>query len=484
MGFDFADFPKQFIVTRTDPSGIAGAERDVFGDWRIHAAPGVPRVPVEAADGTPVGLLIGWAFDGARPLGARAPLRLGADAEFETDALPDLWGRFVCLWRDGGRDFFRLDAGGLLPAVFHPDRGMIASTPTLIDALGPLPARAEVAALFDFPARRGFLPFGLTAHEGVTRLLPNHRLDLGTWKTERVWPGPEIHAAPLLTEAEARALVPDVAARVRGHVAGVLGDGPGRLYLSGGRDSRMVLAAARDFRDRMTCETMVNESGMDRHVAARVAAAAGVPLVLTPIVPSSREEVADWIRRAGNTLYDPVTELAATARLNDRRMHVLTGTCAEIARASNWWEEDLAAPALGLDVLLNRLRLPDAPVVRNAALAWLAGLPPMDATMALDMAKIEQIHGCWAAVSVYGHMTAWPSLSPFANQRIYGTALRLPKDYKFGQGFYADFMASAWPELLEVPVNRVTGIERLRHPKEELKKMLPVKLKRWLKPMR
>ena len=40
MGFDFADFPKQFILTRTDPPGIAGAERDVFGDWRIHAAPG------------------------------------------------------------------------------------------------------------------------------------------------------------------------------------------------------------------------------------------------------------------------------------------------------------------------------------------------------------------------------------------------------------------------------------------------------------
>ena len=206
--------------------------------------------------------------------------------------------------------------------------------------------------------------------------------------------------------------------------------------------------------------------------------------VLTPIVPSSRDEVAAWIRRAGNTLYDPVTELAATARLNDRGMHVLTGTCAEIARASNWWEEDLAAPAPSVEVLLNRLRLPDVPVVRDAAEAWLAGLPPIDATMALDVAKIEQIHGCWAAVSVYGHMTAWPSLSPFANQRIYETALRLPKAYKFGQGFYADFMKASWPELLEVPVNRVTGVERLRHPREELKKMLPVKLKRWLKPMR
>ena len=341
-----------------------------------------------------------------------------------------------------------------------------------------------MAALFDFPARRGFLPFGLTAYEGVTRLLPDHRLDLGDWKTERVWPGPEIHAAPLLTEAEARALVPDVAARVRGHVAGVLGDGPGRLYLSGGRDSRMVLAAAREFRDRMTCETMVNESGMDRHVAARVAAAAGVPLVLTPIVPSSREEVADWIRRAGNTLYDPVTELAATARLNDRRMHVPD----RHLRRDRAGEQLVGGGSGRAGAQPRRPAQPPAPAGRaggaRSGRAWLAGLPPMDATMALDVAKIEQIHGCWAAVSVYGHMTAWPSLSPFANRRIYETALRLPKEYKFGQGFYADFMKAAWPELLEVPVNRVTGIERLRHPKEELKKMLPVKLKRWLKPMR
>ena len=45
-------------------------------------------------------------------------------------------------------------------------------------------------------------------------------------------------------------------------------------------------------------------------------------------------------------------------------------------------------------------------------------------------------------------------------------------------------MERTWPEGLEIPVNKVTGLDRLRFPKEELKKMLPVEVKRWLKPLR
>ena len=152
MGFDFADFPKQFLLRAdrsarhrrrgarrlrrmADPRGARGSARPDRGGGRDARR-----------DPDRLGLRRGAA---ARRGGAAAAGAEGAD--FETDALPDLWGRFVCLWRDGGRAFFRLDAGGLLPAVFRPERGMIASTPTLIDALEPLAPRAEVAALFDFP---------------------------------------------------------------------------------------------------------------------------------------------------------------------------------------------------------------------------------------------------------------------------------------------------------------------------------------------
>jgi hypothetical protein len=361
---------------------------------------------------------------------------------------------------------------------------MIASTPTLIGTRVPLVPEPEVEAVFEFPKRRGFLPFGLTPRRGVTRLLPGHRLDPERWTVERVWPSAALAAAPAMDGAATARAVASVAGDVRAHVGATLAEGPAVLYLSGGRDSRMVLAAARDFADRLRCETLVNESGVDLFLARRVARAAGAAHAAVPIVPASRAEVADWLARTGHTLYDPIAELGPTMERADRGGWAMTGTCAEILRASNWWAEDLDSPALGLGTLLSRLRLPDVPVIRRAAEAWLAGLPPMDATRALDVAKIEQIHGSWAAVSVYGHRIERPSLSPFASQRIFETALRLPKDYVFAQGFFRDYMALVWPEGLAIPVNRVTGLDRLRFPKEELKRMLPVEVKRWLKPLR
>ena len=484
---EFTQFPKQWLLLRRDmagrPSADAAANQAEFGGWLALAAPSVPLVPLrDAVTGAQAGLLIGWVIHRGRLLGHGDALVL--DSDFETGVFPALSGRFVCLWRAAEGLRFRLDASGLLPAVFVPEAGIIASTTTLIETLVPLEPDAEVEAVFDFPRHRGFLPFGLTPRKGATRLLPGHRLDPATWAVERVWPEPELSAAPPMSLEEARIAAARVAAEVTAHVGAILAGGPGILYLSGGRDSRMVLAAARRFSGQITCETLANKSGIDLFLSRKVAQAAGARHVTLPILPASREEVAGWLHRTGNTIYDPVSTLGPTMERHDHGWHPMTGTGAEILRASNWWAEDLERPELTLDVLLNRLRLPDVPVIRRAAEVWMAGLPPMDATRALDVAKIDQIHGCWAAVSVYGHRMAHPSLHPFASQAINDTALRLPKAYNFAQGFYRDYMEQAWPEGLAIPVNRLTGFDRLRFPREGVKRMVPVKVKRWLKPLR
>lgn len=484
---EFTELPKQWLLLRQDMAvGMpvdTAANHAEFDGWLVRAASSVPLVVLrDAVTGAQTGLLIGWVIHRGRLFGHGDELLL--DADFETGIFPLLSGRFACLWRTADGLRFRLDACGLLPAVFAPEVGIIASTTTLIETVVPLQPDAEAAAVFDFPRHRGFLPFGLTPRKGVMRLMPGHRLDPVTWTVERVWPGPELVEAPPMSLAEARESAGRIAKEVAGHVAAILAGGPGVLYLSGGRDSRMVLAAGRRFADRITCETLANKSGMDLFLSRKVAQAAGARHVTLPILPASREEVAAWLHRTGYTLYDPVSELGPTMERHDHNWHAMTGTCAEILRASNWWAEDLEQPALTLETLLSRLRLPDVPVIRRAAEVWMAGLPSMDATRALTVAKIEQIHGCWAAVSVYGHRMAYPSLNPFASQAINETAFLLPKAYNFSQGFYRDYMEQAWPEGLAIPVNTLTGFDRLRFPKEELKRMLPVKVKRWLKPLR
>lgn len=487
---DFREFPKQFAIspeTAPAPRTAHGHAESAAG-WRAQAARAVPLVPVEDAAGARVGLLVGWAIWRGRLWPQGETLRLGPGETVEGVVLPELAGRAVVLWRAPEGPRLETDAGGFLPAVWAAEEGLVASTSTLIDLIAPRETDAEAAAIFDFPRRRGFLPFGLTHHRGVRRLLPGHRLDLDRMAAVRVWPAPSLLAAPPPAEAEAQAALTAAADRVAAQVGAVAEAAPPRLYLSGGHDSRMVLAALRAALGpeigALTCETLVNTAPLDLHLARKAALAAGARHLAVEVIPSSREEVAAWLRRAGWSFYDPVSELAATAKANDRRSPVMDGSGAEIFRASNWLAEDLAAPRLTREVLLARSRLPEVPVVLREAEAWLAALPPCPATAALDVAKIDLIHGCWAGASIYGHDIETPSLSPVASRAVYEAALRLPPAWKKGSESYRRWMAHLWPEGLAVPANRAEGLDRLRFLKTELKRMIPARLKRRLKPYR
>ena len=191
------------------------------------------------------------------------------------------------------------------------------------------------------------------------------------------------------------------------------------------------------------------------------------------------------LRRSGYMVYDFVAEAATTVEAHAPANHPLSGTGAELGRATNWTAADLAADGLDLDALLTRIRMPATPVVRAAGQAWLDDLPTgADAAMILDLAKIEQIHACWAGAAIYGHPVPLPSMQPFSGQRLNALALSLPRDYRMENALYHDYMAALAGELLAVPVNRVTGLSRLRFWRQELSQAVPAHIKRRIKPFR
>lgn len=475
-GFDA--LPKQWILTPGAPR-IAGGHAADFAGWTLTAAPHVPLCPLLRA-GQPVGLLVGWIVFGGRLVTDSGPLELGAGAGPAT--LRACSGRFAFLFDAGDGPALHLDAAGLLPAVFDRSTGTIASTPAMLSTERPLTRDAAAWAVFDFPARKGFLPFGLTPWQGVERLLPNHALRLADLSVVRTWPGPGASFEDGI--ADPAAAVAGLGRHVTETVGAILSTGPTTLNLSGGCDSRMVLAAARPWAERLRAETFEARDRVDAFLAARVAARAGIAHRVVAHVPPTDADLGGWLDRTGWCLHEAVTHHVATVRANDPGWFPLTGTCAEILRASNWAETDLGEAELPLELLLARLRLPPAPVIADAAGRWLAGLPPMRRTAALDVAKIEIIHGCWAAPGVHGHDIRWPSLHPLADGVVFDTALALPEPYKLANRAFSDFVGALWPALMEVPVNKVTGLDRLRFPSETLRKLLPTGVKRLLKPYR
>ncbi len=481
---DFSDLPKQWIVSPAPLADPVAGKADRFAGYHLATAREVPVQTLRSAEGADLGRLIGWPIQGETLHRTDGTITLGPGQTPEY-LFAELGGRFVLLWQAAdGRVLLREDSAGSLPAIHAPAARLVGATVTLIDQIHSLPPAPEVEAIFDFPKRRGFLPFGLTPRQGAHRLMPNHVLDLDSMTPRRVWPDAGFAARPPLDADQISAGVAETAVLLRRHMTAILNQGETVLYLSGGQDSRTVLAAARGMTANLRAETLGDEGLLDAHVAAQVARAAGIPHRRVPVVPASPREIEAWLARSGRMMFDPVTLLAATAVQIHTANHPISGTGAEIMRGSNWGEGDAEAPALDLPRLLARVRMPDLPVIRRAAQAWIDSLPPMDAAMAIDLAKIEQIHGCWSGAEAYGHPLPFPTLNPFSGQRLNEITLAMPKDYRQSNRMFPVLLRALWPELLDVPINRATGLARLRFWRAEITRMIPANLRRKLKPLR
>ena len=478
---DFTGLPKQWLIAMDLADDPVAGKRDAFAGWQIAAAQAVPILRLCDAAGAETGRLIGWVIDGADFHRADATLRL-APGETPEDRFARLAGRFVMLWRGAdGRLRLREDASGGLPAIHAPEMRAVGATVTALDQLRTLPVDPDIEAIFDFPAQRGFLPFGLTPRRGARRLMPSHELTLDDFTTARIWP-----EAPLTRIAPAG--IPDHVAEaaelLRTNMAALMGQGETVLYLSGGYDSRLVLAAARGRTASLRAETLGPAGTLDAHLAARLAATAGIAHRCVPVAVDDVGTVAAWLERAGRMMHDQVATMGRTAVAIDPGTQPLSGTGADIVKGTPFAAADATASRLGLERLLEQLNLPDHPLLRTAARDWLDGLGTVDAITVLDLARMEQRHGGWGGAAIYGHLVARPSMLPFSGRRLYEIAMTVPVEYRLRNGFHNDLMAALWPELAGIPVNRAAGVARLRFWRAEAKAVLPGRVKRALKALR
>ena len=96
-----------------------------------------------------------------------------------------------------------------------------------------------------------------------------------------------------------------------------------------------------------------------------------------------------------------------------------------------------------------------------------------DPTLLLDQAYIDLRLGGWAGPSVYGHPVSKPTLSPFNNATIFSLMRMLPEKYRHSGQFARDFVALGSPTLAQIPVNRATGLNRIRFAKREIAALIP-----------
>lgn len=443
-GTKFADWYGQFVLSPDATAFPEWRSRPLAGGWHLASHRSLPIVPVKAGE-EEVGVLLGWPVS---PDGRFIEsFDLPPDADLVT-ATYALGGRWLLITADA----VYLDPTGSQPAVFSPERKVVASSSGLI----PADTDEELAGAFDVVRRNGWYPFGLTPQWGVQRLLPNHALDLHSWTTFRCHYRHPV--APISLEQGAAAVVEAV------HAVGKACASEYGLFaaLTAGRDSRMLLAALRPFIEVAEFWTAWSDArcnATDAQIARILAKRFGIRHRFLKRVPTTKADIEGWLDRSGwvtagaRSRNHLMGDLAAGGRV------IANGAAGEVSRAFYWNDDDLAEIPLTPEEVVTRVKAPLTAVVLEAAETWLSGLRGHDRFHVLDLLYLEHRVGGWASPGNLGSPRTAPTIFFLSRRNAIDAMLAAAPDVKRSGTFPVEVIRQAWPELLDLPFNTPVGLE-------------------------
>lgn len=439
--------PWQYRITRSPHPGA----RRINRLWISHADD-LPFIPVTDATGQQVGGLLGFPIDLPTETCVTTTWQSRDNsAEGILKSLATLAGRF--LWICDTQDQRRIypDSATQLSCVWDRETHSAgASAFAILD-------EADYAQRFDHTQfatlcqdHIGWFPAGLTAHAGVTRLLPNHYLDLDTWSAQRfdmrtiVTPvtGPEssIDLIIEVLDAQIAALVTSTK--------------PTFASLTGGYATRTLLACARQRTQDITFLTVEQPSfgRQDVTLSQQIAQDQRLRHRIFEVERADRAGQERYLRRSGHATADANLACHPTLSCLSRDATLLGGTGADIARAKLWFEDDDANTTVTPDVLLSRLGLQGTEKTLRWLDWWLDGLAGECADRILDLAYLENR----LAPSSMAQLCANPGPRRFAPFLTYPTLVHmqaLPLEWKQSNALHRAIIGRLWPELLTYPIH-------------------------------
>lgn len=378
---------------------------------------------------------------------------LAADGDEAEREIYSYAGRFVAILAAGGTPRVYLDPLGTYGVMFSAETETVSSSTFLVsDAADD---RVELLEAVGMPGKEFVFPFGMTGRATVDYLMPNHFLDLETFGIERHWP-----KGPIERQSDAHGLVDEILQGLRKNIEAVAQGGPFQMSLTAGRDSRMLLAAARDFVDAVTLVTFAIEDSVgrpDTNIAPRIAARLGLRHRVLAAEMPNRRDIDLFVYRTSCHVDEPrgVQLLGPMARLEPTQPYLM-GIGGELGRESYWLPGDTEEMLLGVDGLLEHKKIPPWPEFINRAEAWLDGLPGVDPLYALDLFQIERGLGGWSGFLMYGFPNAGAyQFMPYCDRALLSAMARLPADFRMQQRLPEMIFEMAWPELADFPYNEV-----------------------------
>jgi hypothetical protein len=433
-------------------------KRELNG-WLLGSHPSLPVVEIKSLNSMNLGWLVGY------PIDENSEILKGVaiyNKNLERDNLSDfeswlykLGGTFVAILITPYGSRFYLDAAGTLPAVFHPGFKIVGSTPTLISEAEDDEPLINIMGISE---NDHWYPFGLTPKKSVERLIPNHYLNLETWVLHRHWPKEKQFAITQDIETAVR----EIASIITRNIAGVAKVYPTYMALTAGRDTRMMLACAKDSVENITFytwQTPDNLGTLDCTVVSEMAQHFNLKHEIVQHQSSTKQQQQDWLEQTGYCVGGRVYVSFATNYQLKPESAIIGGKGGETGRAYYYNRaKGTSDTKLTGEKILSILKLPQTPHTVNRANKWLQSLSSYDVLTILDLLYIEQRLGCWGSIPLYGNNWNIFETQPICHRRIFELILGLPPDYRIKENLSRDLIKTQWPELLKFPFNNYRGI--------------------------
>lgn len=452
MPDDWPDKSGQFLVTERTVL-LRGSARHDLATLAVTAFGDVPVAEVRDGSGAIVGALIGTPIDIDS---GTLPGTLTIDTTIDRANVDDwverhiyrLAGSFLLVLDAAGCRRIYLDADGSKSLVYDPSAKVAGATAmALLDKAEywrRLQTRLHRRLEVD---QTGWFPAGLTAHAGISRLLCNHYLDLDTWEQHRHWP-----VAPIAETTNASAAFDDMLGRIRQMVSVLRIQGPVKVALTAGMDSRFVLSGLRTIAGNLDFVTVAApRAGLDVASAQALSRKFALRHDVLPYRRASPAQAQGWQIRAGHcvtganmTMHPSVEPLAGQCFLG--------GLGGEVGRGFLWLG---ATQATMVDArsIVARLKLPPEPEVVAAVARWLEPIAHLETLLKLDLAYLELRMGSWAFADAYANPVQ-KELHPMISRANFCAMLSVPPELRRNGAVFQDAIARAWPEILELPINR------------------------------
>jgi len=423
---------------------------------------------VQASKGSISTTLIGYLLDPQNPHSDNTDILESLITEFYRgrdlfEIVHPLGGRWVLIVNNGQQTKLFGDATGLRQ-VFYSHSSIsseiwCASQPGHIaNVLGLKmdPLAIEFIEWFQEESSESWWPGNSSPYSEISRLLPNHYLDLKTWDVQRFWPQESLETRPL------RASVDRVATTLTDMINSAANRFSLAMAMSAGWDSRLMLAASRPVAKNLTYYTSkrtdMNWTHMDVRVPKRLLAKLKLP---HEIIQAATEITPEFAQSFTNNVPfahpERMAGLQAQLKCFGRQKVGMTGNVSEVARC-HYWREGENGQDITPEILMKVTGM-DHPFARTYFKAWLEDVDDPKGYNILDLFYWEQRAASWFAHNCLEFDSTWQDIFiPFNSRKLLTDMLAIDEEHRKAPNYelYQRLIMCLWPEVLSEPINPIS----------------------------